>query len=88
MTKIDRSKNYNPKKIGSAFENNYTGYKSDGNKKLSMIKYLDKIRSYLYDMIDTLEHPSGERKICLTKQIRCILRLITQKIWLIMIQMK
>ena len=41
-----------PAKIGDAFSDNYIEYKSNGDKLLSIEKYLDEIKPYLSDIIN------------------------------------
>ena len=65
--KIDNNipNGYKPKKIASAFDDNYIKYKIKGDEKLSIEQYLENVRPYLHDMIDNLKI-SGEWKIHLT----------------------
>ena len=53
-----------PVRISHVFNDNYIGYKSNGDKDktLSVKECLDKIRPYLSDMINDLK-TQGERKI-------------------------
>ena len=44
---------YKPKRVGNFWNNNYIEYESNGdrNKNLSLEEHLDKIKSYLRDII-------------------------------------
>ena len=47
---------YKPVRVGNFWSNNYIEYKSKGDrKKLSVKKYLNKIRPYLKDIINNLK---------------------------------
>ena len=64
---------YRPVIVKGAFNNNYVMYESNGdkNKILSPNEYLDKIRSYLVDMVNDHKN-KGEWKIQLTAVINFI----------------
>ena len=64
---------YKPTRIGNFWNNNYIKYESngDGNKNVSVKEYLDKITSYLRDVIINLQN-SDTRKIQLTIAINFI----------------
>ena len=64
---------YKPVRIGNFWSNNYTEYKSNGdrNKTLSVEEYLDNIRPYLKDIINNFKK-SGTLKIQLTTAISLI----------------
>ena len=64
---------YRPVIVNGAFNNNYVMYESNGdkNKILSPNEYLDKIRSYLVDMVNDHKN-KGEWKIQLTAVINFI----------------
>ena len=55
---------YKPTRTGNFWNNNYIKYESngDGNKNVSVKEYLDKITSYLRDVIINLQN-SDTRKI-------------------------
>ena len=52
---------YKPIEIKSAFNGNYVLYESNGDKirSLSVLEYLSKIRSYLYDLIEEYSYNSS-----------------------------
>ena len=64
---------YKPVRVNNFWSNNYTEYKSNGNKNkiLSVEEYLDKIRSYLRDIVNDLKQ-SDTWKIQLTITINLI----------------
>ena len=63
---------YKPVKVGNSWSNNYSEYKSKGNRKtLSVEKYLNKIKPYLKDIINNHKKPDT-RKIQLTITINFI----------------
>ena len=64
---------YKPKRVRNFWNNNYIEYEINGdrNKNLSIEEYLDKIRSYLRDIIIDLEE-SDTGKIQLTMAINFI----------------
>ena len=55
---------YKPTRVGNFWNNNYIKYESNGdrNKNVSVKEYLDKIKSYLKDVIINLQN-SDARKI-------------------------
>ena len=61
---------YKPIRNGNAFSSNYIEYESNGdkNKSLSIKEYLDKVKTYLIDLID-YHKTQGEWKIHLTMTI-------------------
>ena len=61
---------YKPIRNGNAFSSNYIEYESNGdkNKPLSIKEYLDKVKTYLIDLID-YHKTQGEWKIHLTMTI-------------------
>ena len=63
--------NYEPILIRTGFSNNYLEYGSEGNNSLSFKEYLDLIKPYLNDLINTHKN-KGEWKIQLTAQINFI----------------
>ena len=63
--------NYEPILIRTGFNNNYLEYRSEGNNSLSFKEYLDLIKPYLNDLINTHKN-KGEWKIQLTAQINFI----------------
>ena len=64
---------YKPTRAGNFWNNNYIKYESNGdrNKNVSVKEYLDKIKSYLKDVIINLQN-SDARKIQLTIAINVI----------------
>ena len=63
--------NYEPILIKTGFNNNYLEYRSEGNDSLSFEEYLNLIKPYLNDLINTHKN-KGEWKIQLTAQINFI----------------
>ena len=63
--------NYEPILIETGFDNNYLEYRSEGNDSLSFEEYLNLIKPYLNDLINTYKN-KGEWKIQLTAQINFI----------------
>ena len=63
--------NYEPILIKTGFDNNYLEYRSEGNDSLSFEEYLNLIKPYLNDLINTHKN-KGEWKIQLTAQIKFI----------------
>ena len=63
--------NYEPILIRNGFNNYYLEYRSEGNNSLSFKEYLDLIKPYLNDLINTHKN-KGEWKIQLTAQINFI----------------
>ena len=63
--------NYEPILIKTGFDNNYLEYRSEGNDSLSFEEYLNLIKPYLNDLINTHKN-KGEWKIQLTAQINFI----------------
>ena len=62
---------YEPLLIKSGFDNNYLEYMSNGNDSLSLSKYLELIKPYLYDLIN-VHKAKGEWKIQLSAEISFI----------------
>ena len=60
--------NYEPILIKTGFDNNYLEYRSEGNDLLNFKEYLDLIKPYLNDLINTQKN-KGEWKIQLPKLI-------------------
>ena len=63
--------NYEPILIKTGFNNNYLQYRSEGNDSLSFEEYLNLIKPYLNDLINTHKN-KVEWKIQLTAQINFI----------------
>ena len=63
--------NYEPILIETGFDNNYLEYRSEGNDSLSFEEYLNLIKPYLNDLINTYKN-KGEWEIQLTAQINFI----------------
>ena len=63
--------NYEPILTETGFDNNYLEYRSEGNDSLSFEEYLNLIKPYLNDLINTYKN-KGEWKIQLTAQINFI----------------
>ena len=63
--------NYEPILIETGFDNNFLEYRSEGNDSLSFEEYLNLIKPYLNDLINTYKN-KGEWKIQLTAQINFI----------------
>ena len=63
--------NYEPILIKTGFDNNYLEHRSEGNDSLSFEEYLNLIKPYLNDLINTHKN-KGEWKIQLTAQINFI----------------
>ena len=61
---------YEPAEVKSAFNGNYVLYESNGDKirSLSVLEYLSKIRSYLYDLIEESSY-NGSWKIQLNAKL-------------------
>ena len=64
---------YEPVEVKSVFNGNYVLYESNGDKirSLSVSKYLSKIRSYLYDLIEEYSY-NGSWKIQLNAKLSFI----------------
>ena len=63
--------NYEPILIKTCFDNNYLEYRSEGNDSLSFKEYLNLIKPYLSDLINTHKN-KGDWKIQLAAQINFI----------------
>ena len=64
---------YEPVEVKSVFNGNYVLYESNGDKirSLSVLKYLSKVRSYLYDLIEEYSY-NGSWKIQLNAKLSFI----------------
>ena len=85
--------NYELILIKTGFDNNYLEYRSEGNDSLSFEEYLNLIKPYLNDLINTHKN-KGEWKIQLTAQINFISLspssdetriMLTRNLWMVVI---